>query len=319
MLYNLIFSLNIVMPLVILAAVGYGAKRVGLITDAFLAGGNKVLLYMAIPSALFSSLYGADLREVFDPVFIAFVAIWTVISFAIIWVVTYMALRKHHAIAISAIVNGAHRGNLTMLGLPLLLSILGDSDDASKIALAVAVIIPLYNIQTLLLLTIHSSTPKKLDTGSLLLGITKNPPIISAALGITAAITGLALPVMAERAIAGLASLASPLALICLGGAMYFKGFDAKVRFALASSLIKVVVLPIITITIATLLGFRGNDLTILAILHGTPAAVAAYVMITEHGGDTYIAGTNVMLTTILSAFTLSILIFALRTFGIIA
>jgi len=318
MLYNIIFSLNIVLPLVILAALGYIAKRMGLLTDTFLAGGNKVIFHMAIPATLFNSLYSADLSEVFDLGFIAFIAIWTIASFTIIWILTHLALRKRHPGVTSAYVNGAHRGNLAMLGLPLLFTILGDGSEGAKVALAAAIIIPLYNIQTIVMLTLHSSIQKKVSIKGLLLSIIKNPPIIGIAFGLAAAFAGITLPVIAGHTISSLASLTVPLALICLGGAMTFKGFDAKFSLAISASLVKVVILPIITIALAWLLGFRGNDLTILMILHGVPTAVGSYVMIVEFGGDAYVAGTNVMMTTILSAFTLSILIFAFRTAGII-
>lgn len=308
------------MPLVLLAVIGYGAKRVGLLSDAFLAGGNKVIFYLAIPATLFNSIYAADLGEVFDPAFIAFVAIWTVASFAIIWFITHLALRKRHSDVTAAYVNGAHRGNLAMLGLPLLFSILGDSSYTAKVAMAAAIIIPIYNIQTIIMLTIHnkSGSQKKPDIRGLASGIIKNPPIIGTVIGLAVAVAGINLPIIAEQTINNLASLTVPLALICLGGTMVFKGFDAKFRFAMSASLIKVALLPIVTIALAWLLGFRGNDLTILMILHGAPTAVGSYVMIVEFGGDTYVAATNVMLTTILSAFTLSILIFAFRTLGII-
>jgi len=317
MLENIIFSLNIVMPLVLLAAVGWLARRAGLVSDAFLAGGNKVIFYLAIPATLFRSIYSADLSEVFDPAFIAFVAIWTIVSFGAIWAIAYFTLRKRHPSAISAYVNGAHRGNLAMLGLPILFMIM--SDEAAKVAMAAAIIIPIYNIQTIILLTIHSDdADKKLNIGKLLIGIIKNPPIIGIIIGLSAAIAGVGLPSVASQTIDGLASLTVPLALLCLGGAMTFKGFDAKFRFAVSASLVKVAVLPIITIALAWLLGFRGNDLTMLMILHGVPTAVGSYVMIMEFGGDSYIAGTNVMLTTVLSAFTLSLFIFVFRAFGII-
>ena len=306
------------MPLVILAVVGYGARRVGFITDGFLAGANKVIFYLAIPAMLFNSLYTADLGEVFDPGLMAFAAIWTIASFAIIWAITYLALRKRHPGVISAYVNGAHRGNLAMLGLPLLFGILGDGYYAAKVAVTVAVIIPIYNIQTIIMLTLHSETPKKLNAGRLTLDIIKNPPIIGTLLGLVAAFAGITLPTIAEQAIASMAALTIPLALLCLGGSMTFKGFDAKFKFALTSGLIKVVALPIVTIALALLLCFSGNSLTILMILHGAPAAVAGYVMITEFGGDTYVSGTNVMITTVLSAFTLSVLIFVFRSMGII-
>ncbi|MDR2182832.1 MAG: AEC family transporter [Clostridiales bacterium] len=317
MLANLIFTLNIVTPFVILAAAGYVAKRMGLIGDAFLTGGNRVVFYLAIPAALFNSLYATDLGEAFDPAFMAFVAFWTIFSFVVIWIFAFLALRRRHHGVISAYVNGSHRGNLAMLAIPLLFSILGD--DAAKTAMAAIIIIPIYNIQTLILLALHSSEQKKLRIGALLLGIAKNPPIIGTVLGMAASLAGITLPTIAAQSISSMAAMTMPLALICLGGAMTFKGFDAKFKFALHSALIKVAILPVVTTAAAWLLGFRGDDLTILMVIHGVPTAMAGYVMLVEIGGDTYVAGTNIMLTTILSAFTLSALIFAFRAVGIIA
>ena len=316
MLDNIIFSLNIVMPLVALAALGYIAKRTRLIDRAFLAGGNKLVFYFGIPATLFNSIYNADLSEIFDPAFMAFVAVWTIATFAVIWTVTHFALYKRHPGVISAFVNGAHRGNLAMVALPLLFNMMGD--DAAKTAAAMIVIIPIYNIQTLVLLTIHSESKQKFRIRPLLTGIIKNPPIVGTLLAIAISLIGINLPTIAAQTVNSLAVLTVPLALICLGAAMSHKGFDAGFKFALISSLIKVIVMPAATVAAALLLGFRGNDLTILMIINGVPSAVGAYVMIVEMGGDVYVSGKNVMLTTVLSAFTLSVLIFVFRAAGII-
>jgi len=316
MLDNLFFSLNIVMPLVILAFVGYALKRIGLISDAFAAGGNKAVFYLAIPASLFSSIYNANLSEIFDLRFMIFAAVWTILSMAVIWALTYVLLKKKAESVISAFVNGAFRGNIAILALPVIDNLLGD--DGAKGAMALTVIIIIYNIQSIILLTLHSEKNNRLTASSLAVAVARNPPIVWVAVAILFSLLNINLPDFASQTVSNLSSMAVPVALICLGANMTFKGFDAKFRYALYSSLVKVAIMPVGVSIFAYLAGFRGTDLTILMIMNAVPAAVAGYVMLVEIGGDVYVAATNVILTTIMSAFTLSMLIFAFLQMGII-
>ena len=316
MLDNLFFSLNIVTPLVILAFVGYALKRIGLISEAFSAGGNKMVFYLAIPASLFSSIYNANLSEIFDLRFMIFAAVWTILSMLVIWALTYMALKNKAKSVVSAFVNGAFRGNIAILALPVIDALLGD--DGAKGAMALTVIIIIYNIQSIILLTLHSEKNNKLTAVSLVVAVAKNPPIVWVTIAIVFSLLNINLPAFASQTVSNLSSMVVPVALICLGANMTFKGFDAKFRYALYSSLVKVAVMPVAVSVVAYLAGFRGSDLAILMIMNAVPAAVAGYVMLVEIGGDVYVAATNVILTTVLSAFTLSLLIFAFLQIGII-
>jgi len=76
--------------------------------------------------------------------------------------------------------------------------------------------------------------------------------------------------------------------------------------------------MPVIATIVAYLIGFRGNDLAILMLINGVPTAIAGHVMVVEIGGDATVAANNIMLTTILSAFTLAVFIFVFRMLGVI-
>ncbi|MCL2415684.1 MAG: AEC family transporter [Defluviitaleaceae bacterium] len=316
MLDNLIFSLNIVIPIFLVIVLGYFLKKRGILGEGFLKGGNKVVFMFGIPANLFISLYTAEISDIFDIGFVIFAVVFTLLSFAAIWIYGLLFIKNKDLT--SAFVQGAFRSNLAVLGLPLWIYILGEQA-AARGALILVFVIPIYNILTILVLTAHSKTGKKMTLRGTLLSIVKNPPIIGITLGIIFSFLPISLPTMAYTTIRYLATLATPLALICLGVAIVYKGIDDRFKVALLSSLIKIVALPLIATVTAYLVGFRGDNLTILMIMAGVPSAVAGYTMVEQLGGDGRTASSVVVFSTLLSAISLTIFIYAFRSLGIIA
>lgn len=316
MLNDFIFSLNIVAPMAVLVFLGRFLKRLGMITNEFLVGTNKLVFYFAIPSLLFISVYNADVIEIFDPGFIFFITSFVILSFLIIWGATYFILRKKEPEVISALVQGAYRGNVGILAIPLLFNVMGE--EAAKGTLALAILIPVFNITAIILLTAHSEKVKGLSIKGLVLGVVKNPPIIGTFAGLAVALSGIRVPAFGETVIIHLAQITTPLALMSLGANMAFREYNPKFKYVLISSVIKLVILPLCAIVSAYFFGFRGSYLTVIMILNGVPSAVVGYVMIVELGGDVYTSATNIALTTLLSSFSLTIFIFSFRVLGIL-
>ena len=53
MLENILFSMNSTMPLFFIMLLGYVLHRTGFLSDAFVAGANKFVFYVALPVQLF--------------------------------------------------------------------------------------------------------------------------------------------------------------------------------------------------------------------------------------------------------------------------
>ncbi|MCL1787120.1 MAG: AEC family transporter, partial [Defluviitaleaceae bacterium] len=102
-------------------------------------------------------------------------------------------------------------------------------------------------------------------------------------------------------------------------GGMVFHGFDKKFKYAVVGSVIKVVVMPLIFAVAAVTLGFRDYELAVLVIKAGIPSAVVGYAMAVQMGGDTYVAGSIVVISTMASVVTLTAFIYALRMLGLLA
>jgi len=315
MLENLIFSLNTVIPWILMAALGFLFKRFGLIDDNFLAKGNKLVYFLCLPAMLFANMYGANLNELVDFGFIMFTLGWAVVSFGVTWILCIFFMKDKSAV--SAFVQGSCRSNLGVLAIPIAFSLLGY--DAVKSILALAVLIPSYNIICVILLTLHSQkSDKTVSLKAVVMSIVKNPLIISIVLGVTLSLSGLRLPIFISTTVTSLSHITVPLALICIGAGFVFRSVGEKFKYVLSSSIIKVIVMPALATLAAFLFGFRGNELTIIMLINGVPAAVAGYIMVIEIGGDSAIAANNIMLTTLFSAFTLPVFIFIFKTLGII-
>ena len=65
-------------------------------------------------------------------------------------------------------------------------------------------------------------------------------------------------------------------------------------------------------------LGFRGEELVAILIMLGSATTVTCYVMAKNMGHEGTLSSGVVMLTTMLSAFTLTGWLYILRSFGLI-
>ena len=315
MLENFLFSINAVAPLFLVLFLGYSLKKMDILTSSFVTSGNKIVFYLALPAALFRSVYMAELSELLDWGFAIFAMGISLVIFLLIWLAGALFI-KDKAI-VGAFTQGSFRGNFAFLGMPLLINLTGAAGEA-RAALILAFVIPVFNICSIVVLAAGSDTGKKVGPLTVVYTIVKNPFIIAIFLAFMFQVIGLRLPFMFSRTLDYTANMATPLALICLGAGMHFRGFDVKFKYALIASLIKVAVMPAVFVAAGYLLGFRGADIAAIMVLGGVPSAIAGYAMAVQMGGDSYVAGTIVVISTFFSAFTLTVFIYILRMLEII-
>ncbi|MCL2204447.1 MAG: AEC family transporter [Defluviitaleaceae bacterium] len=313
MLADLLFSLGIVAPLFLLLFLGYGLKRSGFISEAFSANGNKLMFYIGLPAIIFFSIYRADLREVFDPDFVLAMIGITVTTALAIWLIATLFI-KDKAVR-GAFVLCSFRGNQAFLGIPLMMNLAGDAG-LMRATMVITFVLPFANIISILVMVFNGDKRKKISPWGVGLAILKNPIIIATLAGLGMTFLGVRLPSVPYTSLAYVAQMATPLALLCIGASMRFHGFDKKFGRALTASLVKVLALPLAFAATGYLLGFRGYDLAAMAIMGGVPTAIVSYAQVVEMGGDGYVANTIVVMSTLLSTFTLTLIIYATRVLG---
>jgi predicted permease len=256
-----------------------------------------------------------DLSQVLELKQILYIYLGTTITYLMIWWFSspYIKNPKDK----SSFIQGAFRGNYAIIGLALISNLFGN-DALGKATIILAFLLPLYNVLAVIVLTVPLKTDEKPILKSAVWDILLNPLILAVIIGLPFSIFNIKLPQLVLSTGNFLADLALPLALIGIGGSFNIENLKKASNLALGSSIIKIVLLPIILTTGAYFLGYRNVDLGIMFIVFAAPTAIASFVMADVMGANSRLAGNIIMITTLGSVFTISIGILILKSFGLI-
>ena len=89
-------------------------------------------------------------------------------------------------------------------------------------------------------------------------------------------------------------------------------------RASLTAVFFKLIGLEALFLPLAMVLGFREEKLVAILVMLGSPTTVTSFVMAKEMGHDGALSSGAVMITTIISAFTLTFWIWLARSLGMI-
>ena len=312
---DFIFSLNATMPVFLLMLLGWCFGKIGMLTDEFVRVSNKFVFKVALPVLLFKDIASANINDVFDIRFLLFCMISTTVCFFGIWGAARLLMKDKSMIG--AFVQGSFRGSAAILGVAFIQNMYGNSGMAPLMIIGA---VPLFNIYSVIVLTIEGSNSDGKGIRSAFLNILKNPIILGILVGMIGSLVHIYdyLPAIIEKTAGNLASIASPLALLAIGAG--FEGGKAikKAKPTIIASFLKLIGLPLIFMPIAIALGFRNYDLIAFLIMLGAPTTVTSYIMAANMNNDGILASGIVVLTTLLSAVTLTTWIFILRVMGMI-
>lgn len=304
---NLLFSINVVLPLFLCCFIGYMAKRLHLVDDGFLSGCSHLVFYISIPANIFMSIVDSNLKKSFS--FSLLLFLFCVISILFILLVLLVPrIVKDQKLAASIAIC-LFRGNFAMLGVPLAQSLMGEQG-----ATVTLVMIPfgtlLYTILTVTILVIVGQD----RTGSPIKTIQKtsaevirNPLIIASMLGIMFAYFKLPIPLFVHSTIGYFADTCTGLALFMLGAQLTLSETRERLRYTIPVIIGRLFVIPAVVLCLAALLGFRGDKMACIFIFFAAPSAVNCYILADRMGGDGKLAGDTVLLGT--CASTLSLLL----------
>lgn len=251
-----------------------------------------------------------------DGAFVLYAFCFTLLSTLAVWGFSRAVLKDKTQVG--AFAQGAFRGNTALLGSVLLQSICGSMTYAPLIILAA---VPLYNVLSVIILSLEAGGGGKLDRARLLDAlkkVAKNPILWGIFLGLPFALWGWAIPTPADKALSMLSNLASPLSLIVIGAEFRWAAALEKKGPTLGAAFVKLIVLPALALPLGVALGFRQEALVALLVMTGTPSAVSSYIMAENMGNDGLLANGIVAVTTLFSALTVTGWVFLLRTMQLI-
>ena len=310
---NLIFSFNTLLPLIIEIGLGFILKVTGIIDKHTTKAVNKMVFKLFLPVLLFNNLYTSEISDAFNPGLLSFAVISVIITVALLCIIV-PAFEKDKTKR-GALIQGMFRSNFAIFGVPLAISIAGESI-RSTVSVAVAVVVIVFNILAVIVLeAFNHNNP---DFKSIFKSIITNYLIIACFTGILVMISGIHLPASIEKTLSSISSVATPLGLVILGTSIDIISVKSNIKRLIFALTGKMIIIPTIVISIAVMFGFRGGEIAILLAVFASPTAISSYPMAVEMGHDGELAAQIVMFGTIICIITMFFFIFALKQMGII-
>ena len=305
-------SANAVLPVFLMMAAGYLSRELGVLERGDVGKMNRVAFRVFLPCLLFYNVYRSDLSSAVNGALIAYAVLGVLAVFAAAYFVVLRLepLNERRGV----LMQGVFRSNYVILGLPIAQALLGEGD-LGPVSVLIAIVVPLFNVLAVFVLERFRGGSVK--AGEVLLQMLKNPLVISSALGILALVLGLKLPSVLEKTVSGLGAVATPLQLFLLGAFFRFEGLGRYAKALTAVTGIKLVVTPAVFLSLAAALGFRGAEFVALLGIFASPTAVNSFTMAQQMGGDAELAGDIVVSTSVFSAVTMFLWIFAFKTLGV--
>ncbi|MGE0073772.1 MAG: AEC family transporter [Sphaerochaetaceae bacterium] len=306
-------AFSVLFPLFGKIIIGYSLRRFNFLSEKTLREMNNVIFRVFLPTLLFSNIYKTDFTKItsFGLLGYSVLAILTMFVFYMVTIPRLIDDNRKRGV----LVQGICRSNFIFFGMPMAATLYGGAS-AGIASLMVGVVVPLVNITSVIALEyFRGNTP---DYPKILKGIILNPIILGGILGMGFALSGTKLPKFIEGLIFEVADIATPLALIILGGSVTFTSARANVKPLVIGVLNRLVIVPAVGLAISILVGYRGLELVLLLSMFASPAAVSSYTMAQQMNGDGELAGQIVVFTTAISLITLFFWISGLMLLGFI-
>lgn len=286
----LLTVLQIVAPVFILAAIGFGWVRVG--AEFRLQFVTRLTMNVAVPALIFSALARAEIDpDTLKALLGASVAAYAAVTLGI-W-----AMLKLGGLDMRTFLGPLVFGNTGNLGLPLAVFAFGET--GLGYAVVVFAVMVIYNFTAGIWFVSGIGSPAR---------VLREPIVVGTLLGALFMATGWTLPVWANNAIDLVAQMAIPLMLLTLGVAI---ARLSAPRFgqAVVLSLLKAVICLGAALGAGMAFGLSGAILGVLALQVMTPVAVSSYMLADRFEADAGAVAGLVVVSTLLSVVLLPLLL----------
>ena len=190
---SFIVCFNAILPIFLVIALGFFAKRVGFIREEEVPRMNAVAFKVFMPIMCFYNMYTSDLSTALRPKLILFAVLGVLAEYGLSWL--YARLFVSEPRRRGVVIQGLYRSNYLIIGIPIANSLLGGSE-LGTVSVVAAVVVPIFNVLAVISLEIYNG--EKPNVGKLVLDILKNPLILGSLAGILALLIGLKLPAPVE-------------------------------------------------------------------------------------------------------------------------
>ncbi|MEM1235830.1 MAG: AEC family transporter [Pseudomonadota bacterium] len=295
------------LPFFALIALGYGAGRTKFFTEEATAYLTRFVFYFALSAMLFRFSANLSVGEVFSWPFVLAYLWGTMLIYLLATAVGLIRKLKVDEIAVEA--QCAVIGNVGFLGIPMLVLLMGE-EAIGPVMMVLAIDLIVFG--SLIVILITGSRDGRMSLGILKTvgtGLLKNPMIVSMALGLTWATTGLPIPGPAEEFLQILGSAATPAALFAIGASLATKSAN-KLAITGYLSFLKLVATPA-AVAFAALVIFPVEPYAagVMIAASALPVAGNVFILAQHYGVAPTRVSASILISTAVSVVTVSLVI----------
>lgn len=296
--------LAITFPIYLIIALGFAVVKGGLVSVEDIRALGRVVIGLFIPATLFVNISRVPVAEAMRWDFILG---YLAGSLAVFAAGTLFAARALHqprpAAALLGL--GMSSSNSGFMGFPIVAMVLGD---VAVQALAMAMLVENVVMIPLAMLLAEGGRGRSFWQDSLRPVLT-NPILIAVVAALALSASGLALPGTLERTLTILAPVGPPVALVAVGGIVAALSFAPARGPVAAVAFGKLVLHPLAVLAGLTLTGSLPQDLILAGVLFASVPMMSIYALFGQRWGAEGFAASALILTTVLSFFTVSVLL----------
>lgn len=295
------------LPFFALIALGFGAVKTGFFTADAIGHLTKFVFYFALPAMILLFAGSLNLADVLDWNFVGAYLVGSLAIYALATLVSFVRGLKVAEAAIEA--QCAVVGNTGYLGIPMLVLLLGDKA-IGPIMMILAIDLVFFGSLVVILITGSRDGRVKLATiKTVLLGIAKNPMLVSTIVGLTMSSFEIRLPETGTSFLTLLGAAATPGALFAIGGSLASKSAE-RINVAGWLTFCKLVLHPV-AVGIAAIYLFHVDPIAtgVMIAAATLPVAGNVYILAQHYGVAPARVSAAILVSTVLSILTIPLVI----------
>lgn len=301
-LSNVFTAFTQVVILFIIAAVGFVCHKTGIYTEKASRLTTDLLFYIVTPAVIVRSFLSIEYNSgALRGLLLALLGGTLFHAAAIIFSAVLFNKGDRENACIFKFASAY--GNVGYMALPLAQAVLG----AEGVFYCSVIIVPFNILSFTHGVRIMRREKEKIS----LKGLVLNPGVIGVAIGLPLFISGLFVPSVIYSPISYLADLNTPLAMVMFG--TYLASADWKTLFSdkriFLAALMKIIVLPAVTLVGLKLIGFSGTLLTSCVLSASAPTANNTVMFSAKYGRDVRLASKVTAFISVLSVVTMPVMI----------
>lgn len=304
--------LSITVPIYLTIALGYVCTRQGLFTSSDLQVFGRFTLQLALPALLFNALSQRSVSEILNLHYLLAYALGSLlmIGLGLWWARKVLGQSLSYS---SMVAMGMSCPNSGFVGYPIILLSFGP---VAGVALALNMVVENFLLLPLLL-AIADAQGRPGQWKSVLAKTVKsvllNPMVWGVVAGFAFSLSGLHMPSSLDRTIGLFAQSSAVLSLFVIGGSLVglkAKGLQATV---MPIALGKLVLHPLAMWAVLLWVPIQDPALHAAALLTGAMPMLGIYTILNQRHGHGTVSAAALLVTTVLSFFTLSALLWMLQ------